>query len=87
MMIFHNSHIAFNREFVPGVRDLLFLKKNISLDLAAVNIQRGRDHGIPAYNVWREWCGLPQAQHFDVSRGGLIDHDPITARRLKLAYR
>ncbi|CAK1601555.1 unnamed protein product [Parnassius mnemosyne] len=34
------------------------------LDLISLNIQRGRDHGLPAYPVWREYCGFSRPKNF-----------------------
>merc|ERR1719431_1595397 len=49
------------------VKDHLFEEKDrkpSGMDLPALNIQRGRDHGLPGYNKFREFCGLSRSHKF-----------------------
>lgn len=83
-----DTHGKNDRMVNDGVRNYLFMDRHgMSFDLAAFNIQRGRDHGLPPYNAWRKWCGLPPVVHFSHGPGGLVDHDKDAIIRLRKVYK
>ncbi|XP_044733835.1 peroxidasin isoform X3 [Chrysoperla carnea] len=47
----------------------------VALDLAAMNIQRSRDHGIPGYLEYRAYCNLSKVETFDDLRNDIKDHN------------
>lgn len=52
-------------QVVDSLRNFLFGQPGQGgLDLASLNIQRGRDHGLADYNTVREAYGLPRVQSF-----------------------
>ncbi|XP_021376679.1 peroxidase-like protein 3 [Mizuhopecten yessoensis] len=52
------------------------------MDLTALNIQRGRDHGLPGYIAFRDWIGLSVPKDFSE----LSDHTLEAQAKLASAY-
>lgn len=67
---------------VDEIRNFLFGPPGAGgLDLAALDIQRGRDHGLPDYNALREFYGLEKVESFDQ-----ITSDTALASALEETY-
>lgn len=49
------------------------------LDLVALNLQRGRDHGLPGYTEWRQVCGLRRPRSWEDLQS--IMEPDVSARR------
>lgn len=74
-------------QFITGeVTNHLFENHHIphsGIDLIALNVQRGRDHGLPSYNHYRALCNLKRASTFDdLSR----EMAPEVIARMKKVY-
>src|SRR5262249_7072452 len=69
-------------QLVDSVRNFLFGPPGAGgFDLAALNIQRGRDHGLADYNSLREAYGLPRVHSY-----ADISSNPDVQARLLAAY-
>lgn len=75
-------HQRIDSTIVDDVRNFLFGPPGSGgLDLASLNIQRGRDHGLPSYNEVREQLGLGAVEDFDE-----ISSDPDVQANLASIY-
>ena len=76
------THQALDHRIVDDLRNFLFgAPGDGGLDLASLNIQRGRDHGLPDYNSVRVAMGLPALTAFDQ-----ISSNPATVNALSSTY-
>ena len=75
-----------DRKVAKGLVHQLFQRPGAShgLNLIAINIQRGRDHGLPGYSYWRELCNLTYAYSFDDTKDEIRDGE--TREMLKRLY-
>uniref|UniRef100_A0A336M1I8 CSON015496 protein n=1 Tax=Culicoides sonorensis TaxID=179676 RepID=A0A336M1I8_CULSO len=58
--------------------------KPCGLDLVSLNIQRGRDHGLPSYPEFRKYCKLPSVDTWEEMSKAV---DPASLRRMMDIYR
>ena len=83
------SNNFFHSIFSPAVREELIFEGpdgGFSGDLTAINVQRGRDHGLPPYVEFLKACGKPRIKTFG-QLCGLKVMSNTAVQRLRRAYR
>lgn len=71
-----------NKYFLDWYLDKMFSRDSIRWSVPALEIQRGRDHGIPSYIEYRTRCGLRDATNFE----DLTNIPERQIRRLRRLY-
>ena len=74
------SHCRFKTEDI--INHLFEVGAGTGSDLISININRGRDHGIPPYMNYRKMCNLYTTTRFS----GLSDHSPELRELLSETY-
>lgn len=77
----------FQRPDSENDSDTTFSNKGLKpcgLDLVSLNIQRGRDHGLPSYPDFRKYCKLPSVDTWEEMAKAV---DPASLRRMKDIYK
>lgn len=83
-----NPGTSFDTHFTDVIQNHLFETsapdvQTKRFSLSAINIMRGRDHGIPPYNEFRQLGGLPKVNSIDDFK----EFSPEARDRLKMIYR
>uniref|UniRef100_A0AAQ4QKH5 Myeloid-specific peroxidase n=1 Tax=Gasterosteus aculeatus aculeatus TaxID=481459 RepID=A0AAQ4QKH5_GASAC len=69
---------------VNALRERLFqFVMHLALDLGSLNMERGRDHGLPGYNAWRRFCGLSQPKS-EAELAQVMNNRDLARRLLQL---
>ncbi|OWK52503.1 Myeloperoxidase [Lonchura striata] len=85
MVVDHAKLMKQNQLLIEELQNHLFEQTEVmGLDLGAMNMQRGRDHGLPGYNTWRGFCGLSQPQ--TIEELSEVLGNPKLAKKLMNVY-
>ncbi|XP_035230877.1 uncharacterized protein LOC118202791, partial [Stegodyphus dumicola] len=77
---------VFDHSITSEVTNHLFEDNRVpfsGMDLVSLNLQRGRDHGLPPYNEYRTLCNKTRAKHFNDLKEDIPEH---IVERIKSVY-